>query len=203
MKRIEDAQLISLLRGKPDEVESAMRYIIENIHPHRSAIKWAKQYSISVEDAEDTVQESLIALWRNVAKPDFELKKSSLSTYLHTIIKYQLMKLARRQQKLVKIEEKEFKEVLEGRHPEIVDAFNIPSNSPPREAQRLLSKQLGTTCLGSLRLWAWGYTTEELSEKFGLTPGSMRNRLVLCRQKLRDIFKQNPETVSIIKAILG
>jgi len=142
-------------------------------------INFAKKQGLTVEDAKDVYQDSIIAFYENISTGKIQTLQSSVSTYLFGIgknlIQYQI-RLNSRQKTSSTIKISELKEELD---------VNFLRENVTKE-QRLLQKglkKMGAKCIEILELFfLGGYVLDEIVEFL-----HYKNKKVLTSQKSRCI----------------
>ncbi|MEM1321617.1 MAG: hypothetical protein AAGG75_15270 [Bacteroidota bacterium] len=203
---VEDQEIIRLLRGTQSEIRRAMHILCEvRQEPRKYLIREMKShYRLSMEDIKDLSQESLMVFYNKVRNADsFQIKdhKGSLNGYLRKICTYKIYQLIReRDQQL--IFEKEMKQQLSAMGESPYDLE--PPNEKAKfleELMRRLGSKLGQ-CLEVLLRYFSGEHQKEMSAYFGLSYGSMRNRINKCKERLDRLMKDDPDIRQIIKSRL-
>lgn len=79
---LKDAQIAELLRI-PQTDEAGLRELQNGIKVVR---QWLLNQKFGEEDAKDIIQEALLGIWKS--SPKYDIKKSSVQTWMHRILRY-------------------------------------------------------------------------------------------------------------------
>ena len=177
---MENKESKSLYNQLLDGNESALVEFYEN--NKSEFINFFKKYNINEESLLDMYQDSVIVIYQKIVCEHFELKSSSLKTYLFGIGKRKLLNVIRNKH------EDEYDESLESSfYTDFIDPFEIP------DEQRLLAeaiKKLGNPCDQLLQMFYYdNYSGESIANRMGYKNESVvRTQKLRCLHKLREIW---------------
>ena len=100
-----DIEILQEIRAGNQQI---LIYLFEN--NYSSIKKYVLQNSGSVDDVDDVLQEAVIIVWQNSAKPEFQLS-SALNTYIYAIVKNLWLKTLKKRQRVVNIQDNEYDHV--------------------------------------------------------------------------------------------
>ncbi len=181
----EGALISSLLDGEPEVVEQVRAWIRGAFTPYRERL---------AADLEDLEQEVLLQLTRNLRDGRFQ-GKSSLATYVRTHVHHKcidrLRALSRRQ--WVDVEDLE----LPARGPSPLEEL---SRAEAVDLALRVQEQMPESCRVLWQMLQEGLSYREMSQRLGIAEGTLRVRVLRCRQRaleVRDqLFSANPVTKS-------
>jgi RNA polymerase sigma factor (sigma-70 family) len=135
-----------------------------------------------MDDVDDVLQEAVIIVWQNSAKPEFQLS-SALNTYLYAIVKNLWLKALKKKQRMVNIEDNEY------------DHLNPVSPVPSQFDRNILLKcmdEVGTTCKQLLSYYYFdGYNMTQIGDLLGFNNAdTVKAKKYQCLKRLQDIIKQ-------------
>jgi RNA polymerase sigma factor (sigma-70 family) len=176
-----DARILDLIKKGDDEESLAMLYRANQ----RSVTSYVMRNNGSPDDAEDVLQEAVVALWEKVRSGKFQYE-AKLSTFIMGTAKnIWLRRLARRR-----------KEVPEGRN------FDNAPNTDPSALDELIESdraklvhsalnKLGNPCKELLLLFYWEECSlEEIAEKMGFANGeTVKSKKYQCKKALEKILR--------------
>lgn len=184
-----DNEFIEGLRSGNSEVLLALYKKYFNF-----VLKYIVNNNGSQEAAEDIYQESIIVLYENCKKPEFQLN-CQLQTYLYSVAKRLWLKELRKNNKVFLMKENEENEVVDVSE-EMVEHEEKEWNL--NKMNESLEK-LGEPCVTLIRdFYINKLNMEIIAEKFGYTNAdNAKNQKYKCLQRLkRNFFAQkNEETV--------
>lgn len=142
-----------------------------------------RKYRGSTDKTDDVLQESIIAIYHNIRKSDFELK-GELSTYFYGIARNILFAMIR----------------LDGKH--IHKEIDLPEEPPLEQIRkeayhRMLQKawvKLSKECQKVLNLVNNGISFREIAQKLRMSSEEYaRRKKYLCKENLVSMVKKDPE----------
>lgn len=175
-----DAHFIEGLRKGDNEVLAILYKKYYNI-----VLKFIVNNSGTSEAAQDIYQETIIVLYENAQKPEFELS-CQLQTYIYSIAKRLWLKQLKKNGKTFLIKEEDE----EG----IVDVSEDLQEHYTRDEQiEKMNKslvELGEPCATLIKdFYASKLSMEEIADKFGYTNAdNAKNQKYKCLQRLRKYF---------------
>lgn len=145
---------------------------------------WVMNNSGDYEDAQDVLQEGVIAICRNVATEKYRPGAAQLKTYLNQVCRYWWYNELRRRKPNF----------------QIPDGFEIKDveieSSEKNELIEVLAKyfeRLGEKCQLVLRMRFWeGKKMSEIANVLGNTTNVVKNRSSDCIRKLYEMYNNKP-----------
>lgn len=175
-----DAQFIDGLRAGSNEVLTALYKKYYNI-----VLKLIVNNSGSQEAAQDIYQETVIVLYENAQKPDFELN-CQLQTYIYSVAKRLWLKQLKKNGKTFLLKENEENEVVDvsGDLDEHLD------KEADLENMNKSLKELGEPCATLITdFYVQRLSMDEIAGKFGYTNAdNAKNQKYKCLQRLKKNF---------------
>jgi len=188
MNQISDEAILEGIKLKSQFIVS---YLYEELFS--GLLKFIKANSGSEEDAEDIFQETLIVVYQKMDHPEFELT-SSFKGYFYGVSRMLWLR------KISDVSPSDDSLDIN----QIFTSPAIAEDDMARELQidtdilkhGLYQKyflQLGTECQEILRLAMKKVSTKKISEKTGYTPNYVKTRKSMCRKKLIELIKKDPQ----------
>ena len=136
----------------------------------------------SQDDVDDVFQESLIAIWENMRKPDFTLS-SKLSTYLYSIAKNQCMRLLDKRKRTQNEDPLEHTRKVEG---------PTPDKAMDESLVRKALQQLGDLCRSILIMYYYdGFDMKNIAKAHHFTNANVaKSKKYQCLKQLEGLVKQ-------------
>jgi RNA polymerase sigma factor (sigma-70 family) len=181
-----DHQFIEGLKGSHSEILEALYKKYYNI-----VLKFIVNNSGSEEAAEDIYQETIITVYENANKPNFELT-CQLQTYIYSIAKRLWLKQLRKNGKTFLFKDEEENEVED--ISEDISLHEEKENDIQKMNKSLL--ELGEPCMTLIKdFYISKLSMDEIAEKFGYTNAdNAKNQKYKCLQRLkRSFFEQTIE----------
>lgn len=173
-----------LLEGIGVKSDHAFRYLYRKTKPaiHRMVCK----NSGHPDDADDVMQEAMVALWLNVSTGKYTLDgNSKLSTYLYSICRNLWLKRLRAAGRTVALESNP--EPVAPDPPVYIDEQEHRINRL-REHFRLL----GDKCRRILSLFYYEKSAmKEIARELGYTESTAKNEKYRCMQRLRQMYDED------------
>jgi RNA polymerase sigma factor (sigma-70 family) len=178
--QLTDEQFLQGLRTGNNEVLSALYRKYYNI-----VLKLVVSNSGSSEEAADVYQETVIVLYENVQKPQFELN-CQLQTYIYSVAKRLWLKQLKKNGQTFLMKE-EGEEMLADVS-EDVDFHLKKENDFEKISQSLLA--LGEPCGTLIKdFYIHKLSMDDIAEKFGYTNSdNAKNQKYKCLQRLKRLF---------------
>jgi RNA polymerase sigma factor (sigma-70 family) len=183
-----ESEIILGLRNNDSKI---LRVLYKKNFP--SILKYILTNSGSEEEARDVFQESMIVLYRNAQKENFELS-SSVQTYLYAIAKRLWLKKLKGNSWLMRIDDKEKEDEDAG--------FSVSGELTEYQEKELQYEKiqkgmakLGEPCHGIIKdFYVHHKNMAEISEKYGYTNAdNAKNQKYKCLQRLKKIYFNNNE----------
>lgn len=175
-----DSQFIDGLRNGNSEVLSTLYKKYYNI-----VLKFIVNNSGSEQAAQDIYQETVIVLYENAQKPDFQLS-CQLQTYMYSIAKRLWLKQLKQNGKTFLFKEDEENEVAD---------VNEDLHSHEEKEKEIVKlnkslEELGEPCASLMKdFYVLKLNMEEIAEKFGYTNSdNAKNQKYKCLQRLKKYF---------------
>lgn len=175
-----DSQFIDGLRTNSNEILAALYKKYYNI-----VLKLIVNNSGSEEEAQDVYQETIIVVFENVRKPDFELN-CQLQTYIYSIAKRLWLKQLKKNDKTFLFKEDE--------ENELADVTEDLTGHFKKETDLLKMNeslmQLGEPCKTIINdFYILKLSMDEIAEKFGYTNSdNAKTQKYKCLQRLKKYF---------------
>jgi RNA polymerase sigma factor (sigma-70 family) len=185
---LRENEIILGLRNNDSKI---LRVIYKKNFP--SILKYILTNSGSEEEARDVFQESMIVLYRNAQKENFELS-SSVQTYLYAIAKRLWLKKLKGNSWLMRLDDKEQEDEDAG--------FSVSGELTEYQEKELQYEKiqkgmakLGEPCHGIIKdFYVHHKNMVEISEKYGYTNAdNAKNQKYKCLQRLKKIYFSNNE----------
>jgi RNA polymerase sigma factor (sigma-70 family) len=175
-----DIELINGLRSGNNELISVLYKKYFNV-----VLKFIVNNSGSQEAAQDIYQETIIVLYENVQKSEFELN-CQLQTYIYSVAKRLWLKHLKKNNKTFLLKEEEEDELVDVRD-EIDDYLNKEIEF--EKMNRALT-ELGEPCTTLIKdFYVQRLSMDEIAEKFGYTNAdNAKNQKYKCLQRLKKYF---------------
>ncbi len=175
-----DNQFIEGLRQSDSKVLEALYKKYYNI-----VLKFIVNNSGSEEQAQDIYQETIIVLYENVKKPEFELN-CQLQTYVYSVARRLWLKQLKKSGKTFLFKEDEDNE--------LVDTTSELEDHEAKEQEiekvNLSLIQLGEPCATLIKdFYVYKLSMDDIAEKFGYTNAdNAKNQKYKCLQRLKKNF---------------
>jgi RNA polymerase sigma factor (sigma-70 family) len=171
-----DAEILNEIRSGNQQI---LIYLFEE--NYSSIKKHILQNSGSVDDVDDVLQEAVIIVWQNSAKPEFQLS-SALNTYIYAIVKNLWLKALKRKQRMVNIHDNEY------------DHLNPVSQGTSQYDRKVLldcMSEVGETCKQLLSYYYFdGYNMTQIGDLLGFNNAdTVKAKKYQCLKRLQDIIK--------------
>ena len=157
------------------------------------AASYIKNQGGKTEDAEDVFQEAITVFDRNIRQGRFE-GKSSLKTYLISIVKWGWVTYRRKQDSLTELKAEQMNGTLE----------SVEYQYFTKEKTAFLDKAINEVderCQELLRYYKMDYSMKEIQSLLGFSsPEMAKKQAYRCRERLRKVFLENP---ALLKAVTG
>ena len=175
-----DIELINGLRSGNNELISVLYKKYYNV-----VLKFIVNNSGSQESAQDIYQETIIVLYENVQKSEFELN-CQLQTYIYSVAKRLWLKHLKKNNKTFLLKEEEEDELVDVRD-EIDDYLNKEIEF---EKMNKALNELGEPCGTLIKdFYVQRLSMDEIAEKFGYTNAdNAKNQKYKCLQRLKKYF---------------
>ncbi len=175
-----DLQFVEGLKHNNDAVLRALYKKYYNL-----VLKYVVNNSGNSESAADIYQETLIVLYENVQKPNFELN-CQLQTFIFSIAKRLWLKQLRKNGNTYRFKEDEEDEVVDVTE-ELTDHIKKESDIEKMNASL---EELGEPCKTILKdFYVYKLSMDEISEKFGYTNSdNAKTQKYKCLQRLKRSF---------------
>jgi RNA polymerase sigma factor (sigma-70 family) len=175
-----DIELINGLRSGNNELISVLYKKYFNV-----VLKFIVNNSGSQEAAQDIYQETIIVLYENVQKSEFELN-CQLQTYIYSVAKRLWLKHLKKNNKTFLLKEEEEDELVDVRD-EIDDYLNKEIEF---EKMNKALNELGEPCGTLIKdFYVQRLSMDEIAEKFGYTNAdNAKNQKYKCLQRLKKYF---------------
>jgi RNA polymerase sigma factor (sigma-70 family) len=175
-----DAQFMDGLRTGSNEVLAALYRKYYNI-----VLKLIVNNSGSEEAAQDIYQETVIVLYENAQKPDFELN-CQLQTYIYSVAKRLWLKQLKKNGKTFLLKESEEQEVADVSRD--LDEY-LGKEADIENMNRSLA-ELGEPCATLIKdFYVQRLSMDEIADKFGYTNAdNAKNQKYKCLQRLKKYF---------------
>ena len=188
MNQISDEAILEGIKLKSQFIVS---YLYEEFFS--GLLRFIIANSGSEEDAEDIFQEALIVVYQKTAHPDFELT-SSFKNYFYGVSKV----LWLRKISGFSLSEESLDNSKVFTSPEIAEddtkrELQIDKDILKHGLYQKYFLQLGAECQEILKLSMKKVSIKEISEKTGFTPNYVKTRKSMCRKKLIELIKTDPQ----------
>lgn len=172
-----DTEILQEIRAGNQQI---LIYLFEE--NYSSIKKYVLQNNGGIEDVDDLLQEAVIIVWQNSAKPEFQLS-SALRTYLYAIVKNLWLKMLKKKQRVVNIHQNEY------------DHINPVLQGPSQFDRKVLLNcmdELGATCKQLLSYYYFdGYSMSQIGELMGFNNAdTVKAKKYQCLKRLQEIIKQ-------------
>lgn len=169
----------ALLRGEPDAYDTARRWIRAAAGPYRPTLG---------ADLEDLEQEILLSLVEALREERFE-GRSQLATYVKKAVVYRCINRIRDGGKRVFVAPEDVR--LESTN---IDPYREAADR--EELQRALEVLAETSeaCREVWRMVAAGLSYATMSERLGVAAGTLRVRVLRCRQRALELWERRTGT---------
>lgn len=175
-----DLEFIEGLKHNNDVVLRALYKKYYNI-----VLKYVVNNSGNSEIAADVYQETIIVLYENAQKPDFQLN-CQLQTFIYSIARRLWLKHLRNNGQLTRFKDDEEDEVVDVTE-EITEHLQKESDI---EKMNVCMENLGEPCKTLLKdFYVYKLSMDEISEKFGYTNSdNAKTQKYKCLQRLKRYF---------------
>ncbi len=175
-----DNQFIEGLRQSDSKVLEALYKKYYNI-----VLKFIVNNSGSEEQAQDIYQETIIVLYENVKKPEFELN-CQLQTYVYSVARRLWLKQLKKSGKTFLFKEDEENELVDT----TLELEDHESKEQEIEKVNLSLIQLGEPCATLIKdFYVYKLSMDDIAEKFGYTNAdNAKNQKYKCLQRLKKNF---------------
>ena len=189
---ITDKLLIECIRsGQPKKRDWALYQFYADGSIMTWATNYIKRQGGKTEDAEDVFQEAMYVFDRNIRQGRFE-GKSSLRTYLLSIVKWGWVTYRRKQDSLTELKPEQLNGTME----------SVENQYFNKEKKALLDKAINALderCQQLLRYYKLDYSMKEIESLMDFSSSDMaKKQAYRCRKKLRKVFLENP---ALLKAL--
>ena len=148
--------------------------------------KWAAQYGLSTDDAQDIYQDAFVGLYVNVRKGRYVAREGAkISTYFLQICKNKIkdFKKSAHHQRVVSID------TYTDKREDPDDVLSAISSAERMEFIHQIFGQLGEVCQRILKSFYWEkLTLAEIASKEDLTADSAKNKKYRCMNELKGLF---------------
>lgn len=175
-----DHQFIEGLRTEDNEVLNSLYKKYYNL-----VLKFIVNNSGSHESAQDIYQETIIVLYENVQKPDFELN-CQLQTYIYSVAKRLWLKELKKNSKTFLFKDDDENELVD-----VTDDITEYQNKELElEKMNRSLRELGEPCATLINdFYLQKLSMDEIAEKFGYTNAdNAKNQKYKCLQRLKKSF---------------
>lgn len=181
-----DNQFIEGLRSDDNEILAALYKKYYNI-----VLKLIVNNSGGQEAAQDVYQETIIVLYENARKPEFELK-CQLQTYIYSVAKRIWLKQLKKAGKTFLFKEEEENEVADVTE----EVTEHEEKETEIEQMNKSLAELGEPCATLIKdFYVYKLNMEEIAEKFGYTnANNAKTQKYKCLQRLKKHFFGNSIT---------
>jgi RNA polymerase sigma factor (sigma-70 family) len=175
-KKLKDPELVKALKNNS---EDALAQLYRD--NYTSIRNYVMQHNGLSEDAEDILQEAVIAVWQLVAKPDFQLS-AKLSTLVYAVAKNMWLKKLRKNMR-IQYDSETVESLVAAYEPELL-------NEKKTIAMQLLG-QLEEGCKDLLmRFYFYQQTTETIAQELGFANTDVvKSRKYQCFKKLQSLVQ--------------
>jgi len=188
-----DSDLLAALQGSESERRQALDFFFKNPRLLQWILRYVRSQGGSEQDGKDVFEESFLVFERQVRTGHFR-GESSLETFFHGIARWQWLAFQRKNRTsgdLAKL-------------PEMPGEDHSPEKILISEERRVilsgLIAQVGERCQKLLGLFQLNYSMREISELSGYSSDQVAaNEVHSCRDKLKKIIHQHPETLDALK----
>ncbi len=179
-----------------NERSHALHKIFENNDLHSAITKHVLNHRGSEQDAQDVFQETLILFDRQVRLAKFR-GNCDWKTYFIGIAKWQWFSILRKSVQVHVNTEG----VGSRREAVEMDVESSLIDSERREIIDKILEQMGEPCKGVLKLYKLSFSMEEIGQKLGMTPDSVKTRACKCREKFRNFVEKNPHYKNLLNIV--
>lgn len=188
-----DDDLLAALQGNDTERRRALHHFFENPRLLQWVLRYVRSQGGSEQDGKDVFEESFLVFERQVRTGHFR-GESSLETYFHGIARWQWLAFQRKNRTSSDLE----------KQPETQGEDYSPEKILISEERRVilsgLIAQVGERCQKLIGLFQLNYSMREISEISGYSSEQVAaNEVHSCREKLKKIIHQHPETLDALK----
>ena len=178
-----DKELVMMVRAGSVQRDKALSHIAKWEDVRISIRKWILSNSGQRSDSEDMYVESLVLLDRKIRHGDFTLS-GSLKGYLSKSAKFLWLNRARKQSKVVLIDE------FDNHSDEDAYADELYENTERSEKLQQRIKKLGERCQQVLKYWVLNYSMVEIAEEMEMSSEAMARKIKYkCLKKLKELMK--------------
>lgn len=189
-----DEALKKMICASPAERETALHYIFVKSGWREQALSILKGKGVPQPDAEDAVQEALIALDRHVREGGFA-EGQSLKNYFVGICKGRVYVHQRSRQRIHTTSDMAGFQINTGQTPETA----ILETEQKNMVRRLLNL-LDHKCRDLLKLYMLSFSMKEIKDELGIKSDEMTRKSAYdCRKKFASLLDENP----LIKRYFG
>jgi len=196
MKKIafhNDSDLLAALQGNESERGQALDFFFNNPRLLNWVLRHVRMQGGIEQDGKDVFEESFLVFERQVRTGHFR-GESSLETYFHGIARWQWLTSRRKNKPAADLKDQ----------PDIPSEQHSPEKILISEERRVilsgLIAQVGERCQKLLGLFQLNYSMREISELSGYSSEQVAaNEVHGCREKLKKIIHQHPETLDALK----
>ncbi len=188
-----DSDLLSALQGGESERRQALDYFFKNPQLLNWVLRHVRAQGGNGQDGKDVFEESFLIFERQVRTGHFR-GESSLETFFHGIARWQWLAFQRKSRPTADLE----------KQPETPGEDYSPEKILISEERRVilsgLIAQVGERCQKLIGLFQLNYSMREISEISGYSSEQVAaNEVHSCREKLKKIIHQHPETLDALK----
>ncbi len=184
-------RLLWLIRNEGESKEMVFNHI--NTVWKKSAERILFSKGGDPVDIENAIQEAMEVFWKRVQDKSFQ-PTSTLKAYFIGICKMVYRTRNRRQNRIDLLDDTcKFDSIDEFRRKEQDTPEDLLLSKEKYNMLHHALKMLPPNCQEVLRLWANGYSQEEIMEKLKLkNTGSVAGWVFRCKNKLKEILRENP-----------
>jgi RNA polymerase sigma factor (sigma-70 family) len=179
-----------------NERSRALHKIFENNDLHSAITKYVLTHRGSEQDAQDVFQETLILFDRQVRLAKFR-GNCDWKTYFVSIAKWQWFSVLRKSAPI----HAHVEEAVHSRDEAVMDVESGFIDSERREIIDKILEQMGEPCKGVLKLYKLSFSMEEIGQKLGMTPDSVKTRACKCREQFRSFVEKNPHYKNLLNIV--
>ncbi len=188
-----DSDLLAALQGSDSERGQALDHFFENPRLLSWVLRHVRLQGGSEQDGKDVFEESFLIFERQVRTGHFR-GESSLETYFHGIARWQWLAFRRKNKPTADLDAQ----------PEMSSEDRSPEKILISEERRVilsaLMAQVGARCQKLLGLFQLNHSMREIREEMGYSSDQVAaNEVHGCREKLKKVIQQHPETLDALQ----
>ncbi|MCB9234678.1 MAG: sigma-70 family RNA polymerase sigma factor [Bacteroidia bacterium] len=186
MKKYSDQDILDCLRKKPDGCNDQLSYLYWKLFPQVKGFLLQNQGG--EEDAQDALQEGIIALWRSVMEGRFR-EESTISTFVLASARFfWLNKLKTKDYEHKFRESQDLNVESENKETELI---KMEKDTELKKKVRIYLEKMGDTCRKVLEygiIYKW--TMEDIAAEMDYKSEQIaRNALMKCKKRLRELLQ--------------